>query len=209
MKKIRSISIFTLVLLISACNSTENEVKDMRDIIPTADGEYGKDTLSHETGVDSLAILQDEFAELGIIFDSINKVSTTLMADRFGHIDDVKYELIGGGQVLHIYRWTYKDSARVTNALFNWIDCFGPKRKSIQVGESKNLQKDAFHLYANNECMIFVESDHAIKTRSIEDYLASIDIKDDWNYILEQSRNGKVRWYQFVDDRKKTIKLEK
>lgn len=181
----------------------------MSDIVPTADKEYDPKIRDSADSNDSLAILQDQFSELKIKFNSITKVSTRLMADRFGHESDEKYELIGAGQVLHIYAWRYKDSIHVTNALFNWIDCFGDGCKSIQVGETKNLQNDAFHLYANDEVIIFVESDHAIKTRSIEAYLESVGYEKEWNYVLEQSRSGKVRWFKFEEEKKLHIKREK
>ena len=209
MKSILSISILVLISLLTSCGSEVNELRDMSDIIPTADGDYSSDTSGVKPITDSLVFLQEQFEGLGISFDSITKVSTRVIADRFGHADEIKYSLIGDGQALNIYRWNYKDSARVTNAMFNWIDCFGERCKSIMVGESKNLQSNAFHLYANDECMIFLESDHAIKTRSVEKYLESVDPKREWNYVLEQSRSGKVRWYQFEDKKKTPIKLEK
>ncbi|MFT5859877.1 MAG: hypothetical protein ACI865_001983 [Flavobacteriaceae bacterium] len=193
----------------ASCAPDKSDVKDMRDIIPKADRDYNPAVSDSSKSNDSLAILQDQFSELGIAFDSINKVSNRLMIDRFGHLSNEKFELIGSGQVLHIYKWTYKDSARVTNALFNWIDCFGDGCKSIQVGETKNLQNDAFHLYANDEVIIFVESDHAIKTRSVEAYLESVGYEKEWNYVLEQARSGKVRWFKFEEEKKLHIKREK
>ncbi|MFT5778895.1 MAG: hypothetical protein ACI837_001852 [Crocinitomicaceae bacterium] len=202
-------TIFLLFGLISACTTDEAPVLDMNDILPESKGNYDYvDSTNSDSNQDSLKLFRTQFSPLLIDFDTIRHVNSRLIVDRFGHEKVDKFELIGGEQILHCYTWIYSDSSRVINALYNWIDCFGDDCKSTVVGGEDNLQKNAFHIYANDTALIYLESDHAIKTSLFTKYLESQGYDEDWNYCIEQTRGGKARWYKFDGKRKVTIKME-
>lgn len=201
----KHVLIFMLGLLTVACTSEKEEVKDLSDILPESERDYDqKDTVEVDNS-DSLKIYQAQFTVLGSL-DSIAAYDEDLFPDRFGPENMEKFQLFFEGEEVIFVKWIFSDSARVSNALFNWADCFGPKCNSIRIGEEKNLQRNAFQVLANDTSLIYIESSNNFDSRKLDTYFDEQGYELDWNYRLEQSRSGRVRWYNYLDKKKTPIK---
>jgi hypothetical protein len=205
-QKIRIVLTLTLGLFIVACTSEKENIKDMNDIIPTSERDYDqKDTLNG-TDADSLKRYQVRFEALGKQLDSISIYDEDLFPERVGPETTEKIRLVFGDDEVIFAKWTFSDSLRVTNALFNWADCFGPKCNSIRIGEEKNLQRNAFQILANDSVLVYIESTAAIDAKKWDAYFEQLEYELDWNYRLEQSKGGKVRWFNYIDEKKTPLK---
>lgn len=197
--------IFALGLFMVACSSNKEDVIDINDILPKAERDYDKkDSVVNENS-DSLKMYQDRFEVLGAL-DSISIYDEDLFPDRVGPKKTEKYRLTVNSEEIIFVKWRFSDSLRVSNALFNWSDCFGPKCKSIRIGEEKNLQRKAFQVLANDSVLIYLESATQLDTRKWDDYFDQQGYDLDWNYRLEQSRSGRVRWFNYLDEKKIPLK---
>ena len=131
-----------------------------------------------------------------------------LFPDRVGPKNVEKYRLSLGDEEIIFVKWRFADSLRVSNALFNWSDCFGAKCTSIRIGEEKNLQRNAFQILANDTVLIYLESATQLDSRKWDNYFDQHGYDLDWNYRLEQARSGRVRWFNYLDEKKTPIKNE-
>lgn len=197
--------IFTLGLLTVACSTETEDVIDMNDILPEAERDYNQiDSLIAENS-DTLKIYQDRFTVLGSL-DSISVYEEDLFPDRVGPETMEKYRLSIDGEDVIFVKWRFSDSLRVSNALFNWSDCFGSKCKSIRIGEEKNLQRNAFQVLANDTALVYIESAKQVNTRKWDAYFDQVGYELDWNYRLEQAPNGRVHWFEYIEEEKTPIK---
>ncbi|MCJ8289499.1 MAG: hypothetical protein HRT58_07520 [Crocinitomicaceae bacterium] len=197
--------IFTLGLFLVACSSEKEDIIDINDILPKSERNYDKkDSVVHENS-DSLKMYQGRFEVLGTL-DSISIYDEDFFPDRVGPKKTEKYRLTINDEEIVFVKWRFSDSLRVSNALFNWSDCFGPKCKSIRIGEEKNLQRKAFQVLANDSVLIYLESDTQLDIRKWDNYFDQQGYDLDWNYRLEQSRSGRVRWFNYLDEKKTPLK---
>lgn len=204
----RYLLIFTLGLFAVACTSeTKEEVKDLNDILPDAERDYDQKDSIEIVESDTLEAYQSRFSELGIL-DSISVYDEDLFPDRFGPEETEKYTLNIDGEEIVFVKWKFSDSTRVTNALFNWLDCFGPTCVSVRVSEERNLQRNAFQVLANDTVLIYLESDTKVDAKIWDKYFEEKGYELDWGYRMEQSRNGRVRWFTYIDEEKEPLKNE-
>lgn len=197
--------IFTLGLLTVACTSEKEDIKDLSDILPESERDYDQKDSIEVDDSDTLKTYQAQFEIIGSL-DSISVYDEDLFPDRVGPEKIEKFQLYFEDEEVIFVKWKFSDSARVSNALFNWSDCFGPKCKSIRIGEEKNLQRDAFQVFANDTVLFYVESSAQLDSRKWDNYFGQQGYKMDWNYRLEQSRSGRVRWFNYLEKKKTPIK---
>jgi hypothetical protein len=89
----------------------------------------------------------------------------------------------------------FKDTIRTKNALYNWLDCFGPSCKSIKVSEKKNFQRDYMLMLVNDTSITYVSSPVKIDFKSWLTYFEKLEIEN-WRLMLEQNAGGKATWSQ-------------
>lgn len=198
------ISVFLLGIVFACSSGKEEKVKDLSDILPESERDYDQKDATDENGDDTLATYQARFSVIGAL-DSLLHIEDDLFPDRVGPEKMEKYRLFLGEEEAIFARWTFKDSTLVTNALFNWFDCFGPKCEFIRIGEEKNLQVNAFQILANDTALFYIESPSKIDSKKWDKYFDENDYELDWNYRVEQSRYGKVRWFNYIDKQKTRI----
>lgn len=202
------ISVFFLGFLMIACSpEAEKEVKDLNDILPDAERDYDYTDSVQVDNDDTLEVYLNRFAELGTL-DSISLYEEDLFPDRVGPKRAEKYVLNINGEQTVFVKWRFSDSVRVTNALFNWLDCFGPNCKFIRVGEESNMQRSAFQVLANDTVLIYLESENTLNTDIWDKYFESQDYELDWNYRMEQSPRRKVKWFEYIEEEKTPLKNE-
>ncbi|MDG1331859.1 MAG: hypothetical protein P8P74_05995 [Crocinitomicaceae bacterium] len=200
--------ILALGLLTVACTSeTKEDIKDLNDILPDSERDYDQKDSVLVDDADTLGIYQARFAELGEL-DSINVCEEDLFPDRFGPERIEKFRLNLAGEEVVFVKWRFQDSARVTNALFNWLDCFGENCKSIRVSEERNLLKNAFHIFANDTVLVYVESKKRIDAKSWDKYFEENGYELDWDVLMEQAPRGRVQWFTYLDEEKIPVKNE-
>lgn len=204
----KAIALFSLTfgLFIVACTSDKKEIKDMNDILPNSQGNYDETDDLENDNSDTLKLFQGMFKEAGLKLDSISVSDEDLFPDRVGPEKMEKYRMVFGDEVVLFAKWKFSDSLRVSNALFNWSDCFGPNCTSIVVGEEKNLQRNAFQIHVNDTVIIYLESSSKFNQKAWEKYFETQGYELDWDYQLEQARSGRVRWYNYIDEKKTPIK---
>ena len=198
--------IFALGLFTVACTSKSGDVKVLNDILPNAKGDYAQKDSVVSDNSDTLKRYQKLFAEVELQLDSISVYDEDLFPDRVGPEKTERYRMVFGDEVVIFGKWKFSDSLRVSSALFNWADCFGPNCKSIRIGEEKNLQRNAFQILANDTVLIYMESSTKLDPEKWDVYFENLDYELDWNYRLEQARSGRVRWFNYVDEKKTPLK---
>ena len=204
--KTRAFLSVLLGLFLLACSDEKKDVKDLNDILPDSKGDYSEkgDVLNDNS--DTLKLFQRMFAEVGMKLDSVTVYDEDLFPDRVGPETTEKYRLVFGDEVVVFAKWKFSDSLRVTTALFNWADCFGPNCRTVVVGEEKNLQRNAFQIQTNDTVLIYLESSKKIDQKAWESYFEKREYELNWDYQLEQTQSGRVRWFTYMDEEKKPIK---
>lgn len=208
MSWMKYIAVFVISSVLIACSSEKKEeIKDLGEILPKSERSYDEPDEEQTNDSDTLSAYQERFSEIGVL-DSILPYDEDLFPDRVGPEKMEKLRLFVGDEEVVFARWTFADSTLVTNALFNWFDCFGPKCKFIRIGEEKNLQVNSFQIFMNDTALVYIESPAKIDSKRWDAYFEGKNYELDWNYRLEQSRYGKVRWYNYMDKKKTRIQNE-
>ena len=206
MKRIGIIGI--CCLLFFSCGEEEVEPIELSDIIQTSDkySENGETSTDQQETVDTLSIVKQRFTKNGIPCVSVVAFEETLFPDRFGAISTEKYELFTSENQFRYVQWKYEDSAKVMNAFFNWMDCYGKSCKPIYIGEERLFQANPFQLFVNDSVLIYMEGIESFDFKKWEDYLEKSGYPKDWNFVIEQRKLGKARWFQYIEEKKTPYK---
>lgn len=198
--------VFLLVALtFFACQEKKEKVIDMRDITPHSTRvDDGKSKVDKKETVDyGFDIMIGD--SVGIAVMEIDSIIEPLFPDRFTPRNKKKLTLQLKENPIIFCQWTFKDSTRTKNALYNWIDCFGPNCKSIKYGQKVNFQKDNFILLENDTSLTYISS--PIKL-DVDDWLKYFELKSnikDWKLLLYQGTRTKATWYKVVEGKKELI----
>ena len=197
-------------LLLFSCREEEVETIDLSDIIQSSEkyNENGDNPENQQENVDTLSVVKQNFRKNGILCDSIMAFEENIFPDRFGAISVEKYELFTADNQFRFVEWKYKDSAKVMNAFFNWMDCYGKSCKSIFIGEERLFQANPMQLFVNDSALIYIEGIESFDFRQWEDYLSKNGYPKDWNFVIEQRKMGKARWFQYIEEKKTPYKNE-
>lgn len=202
------IFIASIFLLLSSCGDKEAEVIDLNDIIEGSD-RYNEDSLNvaNKTDeLDTLSIYLKDFKSNGIEAKQLSAFDDKYFPDRLGPIETKKFELERDDNTFRFVQWTFKDSTKVMNAFFNWIDCFGDNCKSIFIGEERIFQNNPFHLLVNDSTLVFIEGVESFDFKEWENYFEQKGFALDWNYVIEQRKRGKARWFNYIEEKKAPFK---
>jgi len=199
---IRCCIILLIGISLVSCTEEKQEIIDISEIMPGTEWE-SEDQGVHLDTLDSLVSIKDRFKDHGISVLSLSIDNSSYFPDRFGPDITEKYELITKSDTLKYLKWNYTDSMQVMNSFFNWIDCYGDNCRSIYVGEEKSFQKAPMQLYVNDTSLIFITAKHNLDFNLWLNYHKSLGYSSEWNYLIEQRRNGRAKWFTFID-RKKT-----
>ncbi|MGV3629997.1 MAG: hypothetical protein ACO1O6_02275 [Bacteroidota bacterium] len=200
--------IFLSGLLLFACTSKPEETVSFDDL--TSDSEkYGKNDTVAEVEkkafyFDSISPLSQNLIDsLEFSRDLIFPLDSVLFSDRFGAKQTEKWYYKTEKDSLVFFHWEFKDSLKTLNTFYNWIDCYGPKCKSIQVGMPAVFSKRATLFLVEDKHLYFVESDLKIDS---EKYLTYFDppqkaksklpakVKK-WKYVVIQQPRKKAEWF--------------
>lgn len=191
------------ILLLVGCKDSGTEAMDLNDIQAQSEnykeGAVKKDSTT-ETVIDiPLNLNLDLLSEIGINCQKISLSDTLLFPDRFSPIHLNKFNYTTENKPINFSKFNFKDSNKTTNVFLNWTNCFGQNCKSIRIGESKNLQKNGFLMMVNDTCIVYISTNSSSEKKNwIKYFTHEKDIQ--WKYILDQNKQGKVKWQNYIDN---------
>ena len=187
---------FTLILLVS-CGDDKPDTVSLEDISHTSD------KFDHIDDDKPQVEIKDQKPKEGYFltaFDSIYKdaswfmLDSLLFPDRFGPSKMEKWYLLNKKDSIVALHYEFKDSLRTKNAFFNWIDCYGPKCTSYQVGSQfKKQSRNSLFLIGTNH-LVYLESQSPIKTEALIGILNEKKKDRNWIYVLEIPGRKLTRW---------------
>lgn len=196
-------------LFVAACNKQEQRTIDITDI--TGESERYKEGHSSEVvpviESDSTLEVTKWFVDNGVPVSSVEYRVDRMFPDRFGAISMEKYKLITPVDTILYSKWVYADSLKVMNAFTNWINCFGDNCKTIFFGEAKNFQRNPLQILINDSTLIFIESENSIDFKGWNGFHKVEEQDNPWNYVIEQPRWTKARWYTFPEGKRTKVEL--
>jgi hypothetical protein len=188
-----------LVILTSCSSNNEEQIIDAESVIPTSD--Y-KSAVSETASVpiQDYGFNKDTAAVYKLAYDSIYLNENTFFPERFNPKKSKKLVLKNGRDSTLWYHWTFKDSIKTNNALYNWLDCFDKNCKSVKLNEKKNLQKDNFLLLISDTSLTYISSNDMVSKSAWLNYYKIHSGIADWKLIIYQKKNGKADWLTIKDD---------
>lgn len=185
------------MMLIGSCSDDKKDTVSLEDISHTSD------KFDHIDDSKEPVEIKDEKPKKGYFltaFDSIYKgtswfaLDSLLFPDRFGPSKMEKWYLLNQKDSIVALHYEFKDSLRTKNAFFNWLDCYGPKCTSYQVGSQfKKQNRNSLFLIGENH-LVYVESKFPVAAAKLIALLNEEKEDQNWIYVVEIPGRKKTRW---------------
>lgn len=188
--------VFVLILAVS-CTETKDDTLSLEDISHTSDKFNDVDDKKE---VEKVKDEKPKTAYFLTAFDSIYKgaswyqLDSLLFPDRFGPSKLEKWYLLNKKDSIVALHYEFKDSLRTKNAFFNWIDCYGPKCTSYQVGSQFKKQSRNSLFLVGEKHLIYLESAIPVPAEKLVGILNEKKEDQNWIYVLEIPGRKKTRW---------------
>lgn len=191
------LTVFFALMLFVSCTDDKADTVSLEDISHTSD------KFDHIDEDGEIAEIKDEKPKEGYFltaFDSIYKdaswfmLDSLLFPDRFGPSKMEKWYLLNQKDSIVALHYEFKDSLRTKNAFFNWIDCYGPKCASYQVGEQFKKQSRNSLFLIGEKHLVYVESKTPIAADKLIGLLNEKKKDQNWIYVLEIPGKKLTRW---------------
>lgn len=193
---------FFLLLLLSACSGSEDEIIDLEEIMPVSEYDKTKetDTISTPT-VFTPSVTTLDLNAGKIIWDSVIVNEELTVPERFAPKKMEKFTYWIGENPVEYYRWSFPDSTKTMKAFLNWMNCYGEKCTMIELRKNTNLQRNAVLILQNDTSIVQIQSasvglNELKKWKKL--YFTPEEIK--WNYVITQPRSGKAIWSKFENE---------
>lgn len=191
------LTVFVALILVVSCSDDADKTVSLEDISHTSDK---FDHIDDDKGEVEIKDEKPKKAYFLTAFDSIYTdaswfmLDSLLFPDRFGPSKMEKWYLLNKKDSIVALHYEFKDSLRTKNAFFNWIDCYGPKCSSYQIGSQfkKQSRNSLFLIGANH--LVYMESQLPIKTEELIGILNEKKKDRNWIYVLEIPGRKKTRW---------------
>ncbi len=191
---------FFYFLLISlfmySCNETSEKPANFNDISQREDSKY----IEKKKTKDTLKSAKPEESIFLQTFDSIypeanwQKWDTLLFIDRFRPKKTEKWILTNEKDSLNLSFYEFKDSIQTRNAFFNWLDCFGSKKKSLEIGSNIQLKGRSVQILVNSTNILVVESIRALNQEKLIKSLNSNNKEINYFYLIDAPIRKKTTW---------------
>ena len=199
----RKIFFLSVILFVIACEPDKPEVLDLGEILDESELYPEGQNPEGETELkDTLIGLKKDLKAVGIEVDGISAWDEVLFPERFGPLRTHRFQIASGTDTLRYVSLSFHDSLRVMNSLYNWIDCFGIRCKSVFVGQQSNMQKLPFLLFVGDTSLIYIEANEALVYDHWQGYLESKGFSKNWNLVIEQKKGSKARWFTYQNEKK-------
>jgi hypothetical protein len=194
-------SLFYITLLIigslsvSCSNQSKDKVAAFEDIRP----DYKKkETTSHKNQDTLLPYLTRYINDsVGLVFDSIQLDERLHFLDRFSNGKKPNrnhFELSNSSGKTFVGEWKFKDTLARKNALFNWLDHFGPDEKQITWFGRREISSENMLILINKTSIIQVNSASKLDVKKWITYQKYSFPKDSTILIIEQAKGKLCRW---------------
>lgn len=197
---------FLILILFSCGGKGDDEVVDMSEISPSSKSkkDYSDFENQKKDSVSFIDSLPKQYIglidSLRIDHWNVQKLDTSLFPDRFNAKSNLKFCWKMKGDSISFLHWSFKDSVRTNTALYNWLDCFGPKCKSIKVGDKVNFQKRNMLIMVNENSLVFIDSEKKIDSEKWIQLLKDQRMGENWKFVISQTRKGKASWSKYKDE---------
>lgn len=196
-----------VVILLAAC-SESSETVAFDDLAPDDATEITKKELVDSNEKRFERPKASVFLGLGDSLFHVQKWhrwDTLLFADRFGPEKSEKWIAMNDQDSLVLLYYRFKDSLRVKNAFYNWLDCFGDPCRSFKVGDNWRFsRRNSLTLVGPNELMI-IESDNAIPTDKLRKIWQKDPKKEYWLYLIDAKKGKKTVWKRIEKGEERAI----
>lgn len=196
-KKLNAVRLIILLMLFTVgCTSSSNRpIKRFEAIQPT----HQNNNRLNATKPDTLSAYLSRYTmdSVGFTFDSIYVGGSAHFLDRFTDVKNPRFSHFilsdASGQTF-IGEWKFKDSSARKNALFNWLDHFGPQEKQIEWYGKKKISTENTLILVNKTSIIQVSSMKRIETKKWEKYQTYYYPKDTTILVIEQIQGKPCKW---------------
>lgn len=196
----RFLYITGILLLFVSCKNEEAETVDFNDVVKPSEKYGNDDTVKTQPQAepfyyDSISAFSQQLSD-SLAFDrkQLFKLDTLIYPDRFGAKQTDKWYSISPKDSLVFMRWQFKNMVQTQNTFFNWLDCYGPRCKTIAVGEPASFSKRSVLFLIRDKEMIFVESSQKIDGEKLLAIINSLEKQKQWHYFILQQPKGKAAW---------------
>lgn len=204
---------FILVFSVYSCGgSSEPEMVDLNDVLPSSDRYAEGDTLVEEVKVipysEKLSSEAMELSDtLGFDVSSLDSIPEKWFPDRFQKRGAEKWIGLINGNEAKVGMYSFSDSLSMKNTLFNWLDCFGKKCDPVYLFEERKVMNEAFVVYSTANTLVYLESKGDINVKRTLENLQRMHSREKPLYVITQNLRQKSTWWKFEE--KKWVKIEK
>ena len=183
-------------MALSACSSkSEENNKRFEDIQPKRTQTHQKQLAKQDTLAPYLLKYTND--SVGFHFDAIEVDETAHFLDRFPHPKGqypTRFVLREGEKSMYVGEWKFKDSNTRINALFNWLDHYGPNNQQLEWFERQKISKENVLILINSTSIVEINSSGKINRKQWERYQRYSYPTDSIRIIIEQRTGQSCRW---------------
>jgi hypothetical protein len=182
-------------LSVSCSNQSKDKVAAFEDIRP----DYKKKETTSRKNQDTLRPYLTRYINdsVGLVFDSIRLDERLHFLDRFSNgkkPNITHFELSNSSGKTFVGEWKFKDTLARKNALFNWLDHFGPDEKQITWFGRREISSENMLILINKTSIIQVNSVSKLELKKWITYQKYSNPKDSTILIIEQAKGKLCRW---------------
>ena len=187
--------LFIGALSVSCSNHSKDKVAAFEDIRP----DYKKKEITSRTNQDTLLSYLTKYINdsVGLVFDSIQLDTRLHFLDRFSNgkkPNRTHFELSNSLGKTFVGEWKFKDTLARKNALFNWLDHFGPDERQITWFGRRAISSENMLILINKTSIIQVNSASKLDVKKWMTYQRYSYPKDSTILIIEQAKGKLCRW---------------
>jgi hypothetical protein len=187
--------IITGTLLSSCGPSSEIEVIDIGELLPESTYQDSSQTSEQiEETTDSLLLtLINIFGLEGLnVLDNNNQ---TFLPDRIRHMQRMEKTFELNGTNFSFVAWQYEDTVLPSNALYNWMDCFGPECKEITWSSTDNISKtESIRILKGQNHLVYLTSRERTDFKALDTWLNELFPEEEWRTEIVQQKGREVKW---------------
>ncbi len=185
--------LFATAVVVSCGADSDEKVINAKDVIPSSN--Y-KESTSNKVliPIQDFGFSKDTAARYGLEYDSIYQNENKFFPERFSPKSSNKLVLKNESDSTLWYHWTFIDSIKTNNALYNWLDCFDEDCKAIKMYERKKLQQDNFFILVSDTSITYISSTAKLSKLDWLKYYKQHHGISNWKLVLHQKTKSKVEW---------------
>ncbi|MFM7595210.1 MAG: hypothetical protein ACKO4Y_03430 [Flavobacteriales bacterium] len=182
-------------LSISCSTKSSDKTATLEDIRPTKNKKEHIAQPENDTLIPYLKRFNND--SVALAFDSIRIDESLHFLDRFSNgktPNNSHFILSNLSGKTYLGEWKFKDTIARKNALFNWLDHFGPEEKQIGWYGRSKISSDHMLILINKFSIIEVRSSNKLDQKKWLNYQVYCNPKDSTLLIIEQVKGKLSSW---------------